>query len=167
MNVANLYVSKGLVANADIKRPQSIRVTVTTTDIRTNIANLYWQNVDANGKAADVFAEANLVFGDATEWLSTWAPMTHLVQGRIDALDAQAREGKATRLSHKMAYTLFGKNLVDYHQKYRGMQAVTMNELEAYADVELTKEKGGVWTVPPYFIDSGKYIELANDSNIG
>ena len=53
-----------------------------------------------------------------------------------------------------MAYLLFASSLVDYGHKYRGMQSVVMHELEAFADVRLTTENGGVWTVPPNFIDS-------------
>ncbi|KAL9032412.1 MAG: hypothetical protein Q9214_007981, partial [Letrouitia sp. 1 TL-2023] len=56
-----------------------------------------------------------------------------------------------------MAYRLFA-NLVDYAEKYRGMHAVTLNDYEAYADVVLTKEKSGTWTVPPYFIDSVAHL---------
>ena len=56
-----------------------------------------------------------------------------------------------------MAYSLFATNLVDYATKYRGMQAVTLNGLEAYADVTLSTEKGSVWTVPP-FIDSVAHL---------
>lgn len=55
-----------------------------------------------------------------------------------------------------MAYTLFAQNLVDYADKYRGMQAV---ELEAFADVTLKQVHGGSnYTVPPYFIDSVAHL---------
>lgn len=122
------------------------------------MANLCWQNVDADGNADDNFATASIYYGDAVEWRNSWMPVTHLVQGRIDALEQMASEGKANRLSHKMAYTLFANNLVDYADKYRGMQAVTIHELEAFADVQLTTEKGGTWTIPPYFVDSVAHL---------
>jgi acyl carrier protein len=57
-----------------------------------------------------------------------------------------------------MAYGLFGSNLVDYAEKYRGMQSVVMHELEGFADVQLTTKESGVWTVPPYFIDSVAHL---------
>jgi monodictyphenone polyketide synthase len=53
-----------------------------------------------------------------------------------------------------MAYLLFASNLVDYATKYRGMQSVVLHDMEAVADVTLSPEKGGTWTLPPYFIDS-------------
>lgn len=57
-----------------------------------------------------------------------------------------------------MTYTLFASKLVDYAEKYRGMQSVVMHELEGFADVQLTTKESGVWTVPPYFIDSVAYL---------
>lgn len=57
-----------------------------------------------------------------------------------------------------MAYTLFASNLVDYAEKYRGMQSIVMHELEGFADVQLTTKESGVWTVPPYFIDSVAHL---------
>lgn len=57
-----------------------------------------------------------------------------------------------------MAYLLFASSLVDYAPKYRGMQSVVMHELEAFADITITTEKSGVWTVAPYFIDSVAHL---------
>jgi iterative type I PKS product template protein len=57
-----------------------------------------------------------------------------------------------------MAYLLFASSLVDYADKYRGMQSVMLHELEAIANITLTKDKGDVWTLPPYFIDSVAHL---------
>ncbi|KAK4894383.1 Non-reducing polyketide synthase PKS8-1 [Elasticomyces elasticus] len=68
-----------------------------------------------------------------------------------------------------MAYTLFANNLVDYAEKYRGMQSVVIHDLEAYAEVQLrTKEDVAKSMVPPHFIDSvahlAGYIMNCSDS---
>ena len=154
MNVANLVVSKGLIAQNNDKTPQMIQVTVTTADIHSGIIDLTWQNVDNDGNVHEPFATANIFYGDASEWLSSWCSIAHFVHGRIETLERLAAEGKANRFSRNMAYTLFASNLVDYAEKYRGMQSVVMHELEGFADVQLTTKESGVWTVPPYFIDS-------------
>jgi iterative type I PKS product template protein len=162
-----LVVSKGLVAQKDRTKPQLLRVALETEDINTNHGSLHWYNVQANGESEEEpFAVADVYYGDAEEWLSSWSPITHLVQGRIDSLKSMASEGTANRFSHKMAYTLFANNLVDYAEKYRGMQAVTMHELEAYADVTLKGDGAGTWTVPPHFIDSVAHLAgfIMNDS---
>ncbi|KAH8589374.1 putative polyketide synthase [Bisporella sp. PMI_857] len=154
MNIANLEVIKGLVANNNLESTQLIKVSVSTTDITSNTAELRWYNVPEE----TLFASAELYFGNPDEWLSSWVPATHLVQGRIADLERLAEQGIANRFSHNMAYLLFANNLVDYHNKYRGMQSVVMHDFEAFADIQLTTEKGGSWTVPPYFIDSVAHL---------
>lgn len=158
MNIANLVVTKGLVANSNTTAPQLIRVSAATADMHSGVIDLTWQNVDNNGTASEPFATANILFGDAGQWLSSWAPLAHLVQGRIEALERLAADGLANRLSHNMAYSLFASNLVDYADKYRGMKSVVMHEFEGFADVELTTKEGGIWTVPPHFIDSVAHL---------
>jgi monodictyphenone polyketide synthase len=158
MNMADLEVSKGLVAQKNTETPQLIQVSATVDDIESGIAHLEWRNVSINREVGEPFATAVIHFESAANWLASWIPMTHLIQGRIEALERLAEEGIANRLSHNLAYLLFANNLVDYAEKYRGMQSVVMHELEAFADVTLTKEKGGVWTIPPYFIDSVAHL---------
>lgn len=154
MNFANLVVTKGLVAQTSNKTPQLFQVTAVTSDVRLGVVDLTWQNVDNDGYVHEPFATANILYGDASEWISSWAPFAHLIHGRMEALERLATEGKANRFSRNMAYTIFASNLVDYAEKYRGMQSVVMHELEGFADVQLTTKEGGIWTVPPYFIDS-------------
>lgn len=149
---------KGLVAQKNTKTPQLIQVAITTADIHSGIAHLKWHNVQPSGIVDDPFASAIIYYGGANAWLSSWMPLAHLVQGRIQALERLAEEGIANRFSHSMAYRLFANNLVDYADKYRGMRAVVLHELEAFADIQLTTEKGGNWTVPPYFIDSVAHL---------
>ena len=158
MNVANLIVTKGLVAQNNSKMSQLIRVIATTADIRSSVVDLTWRNIDNDGNVHEPFATANIIYGDANEWLSSWSPITHLIQGRIEALERLTVEGRANRFSRNMAYTLFASNLVDYNEKYRGMQSAVMHELEGFADVQLTTKESGVWTVPPYFIDSVAHL---------
>ena len=158
MTVANLVVSKGLIAQSDHKTPQIIQVTADTTDVYSGVVDLTWQNLDNDGNVHEPFATANIFYGDASEWLSSWTSIAHLIQGRIEALERLVAEGKANRFSHNMAYTLFASNLVDYAEKYRGMQSVVMYELEGFADVQLTTKESGIWTIPPYFIDSVAHL---------
>ena len=158
MNIANLVVTKGLIAQNNNKTPQLIQVTAATADIRSGVVDLTWKNVDNDGNVHEPFATANVFYGDASEWLSSWTSIAHLIHGRIEALERLAAEGKANRFSRNMAYTLFASNLVDYAEKYRGMQSIVMHGLEGFADVQLTTKESGVWTVPPYFIDSVAHL---------
>ena len=159
LDIARLHVERGLVAQSDTKTPQLIRVTAATQDIVNGCIDLTWENIAVTGAVVgDAFATAQLILGKAEDWLASWEPLHHLIAGRIEALDQLASEGKASRLTGNMAYTLFASNLVDYAEKYRGMQRVTLSDYEAYADVQLTTQESGKWTVPPYFIDSVAHL---------
>lgn len=158
MNIAGLEVLKGLVANNNTDTPQLIQVSVATADIHSNTAELKWYNVHADGTVDDPFASATILYGDPAEWLVSWVPSTHLIQGRIQDLERLAESGIANRFTNNMAYLLFANNLVDYASKYRGMHSVVLHDLEAFADVVLSTEKGGSWTVPPFFIDSVAHL---------
>jgi iterative type I PKS product template protein len=154
MNVAGLEVLKGLVANNNADSTQLIQVSVNTDDINSNTAELKWYNMPDR----TLFASATLIYGESVEWLASWVPITHLVESRIHELEHLAESGIANRFTHNMAYLLFANNLVDYANKYRGMRSVVLHDLEAFADVVLTTEKGGSWTIPPHFIDSVAHL---------
>lgn len=160
MTIANLVVREGLVAQKNTGVPQLIQVSIKTDDIDSGVADLEWQNVASDGAtlvSEEPTVMAQIVYGSSADSLARWVPATHLVQGRIEALERLAEQGVANRLSHGMAYQLFANNLVDYADKYRGMQTVVMHGLEAFADITIKTDqdnKGGVWTVPPFFIDS-------------
>lgn len=158
IDIANLVVTKGLVAQKNTKIPQVIQISVTTADIGSGVADITWQNLHSDGGADEPFATANLYYGNPEYWLRSWIPATHLIQGRIEALQALAEQGIANRFSRNMAYRLFASNLVDYAEKYRGIQTVVLHELEAFADIVLTTEKAGTWTIPPHFIDSVAHL---------
>ncbi len=153
MELANTEVHKGLVVQKNVKTPQLIQV-FATADMQTGTVDLKWYNVQANGTVDDSFATASIRYGDATEWLASWVPMAHFVQGRIETLERLAETGEANRFSHKMAYHIWANNLVDYSDRYRGMQSVILYGLEAVADITLSTDEGGTWTISPYFLDS-------------
>lgn len=163
INITNLEVLKGLVANQKQDAPQLIQVRASTDDIDSNTATLTWYNVHAGTPADEPFASATLLYDSPASWLSSWVPMTHLVQGRIQDLERLANAGLANRLSSSMAYQLFANNLVDYASVYRGMQSVVLYGLEAFAEVRLATDSshdghGGNFTVPPHFIDSVAHL---------
>lgn len=77
---------------------------------------------------------------------------------RIQQLEQLAATGVANRFNNAMAYLLFANNLVENAAKYRGIQSVVLHGLQAFADVTLSTEKSGTWTVAPYFIDSVAHL---------
>ncbi|RYP10927.1 hypothetical protein DL764_000363 [Monosporascus ibericus] len=163
INITNLEVLKGLVANQNPNTPQLIQVRVSTDHIDSHTATVAWYNVHGGTPADEHFATATLVYDSPSSWLTTWVPMAHFVQSRIQDLERLAEAGLANRLSNRMAYQLFANSLVDYAAVYRGMKSVVLNGLEAFAEVTLDSgasddAHGGNFTVPPHFIDSVAHL---------
>ncbi|MCJ1307459.1 hypothetical protein MMC25_001105 [Agyrium rufum] len=156
MNMSNLEVSKGLVAQKNPNTPQLIQISA-IADLALGFAELRWFRVEADGQLSEMFASAYIEYGDSSLWLAEWARSAHLVAGRIETLKRMAKEGAANKLSKNLTYRLFN-NLVDYSEKYRGMQTVILNGFEAMAEVELSQETGGNWTVPPNYTDSVAHL---------
>ena len=143
----------GQVTRKDKSKPQLLQLE-TSIDMSTNSMKYNWFNVNSEGvRASDAFAHATVEFEDSTPWKLEWERVSHFVAGRIESLTQMAAEGTANRLSRNMAYTLF-QNVVDYADKYRGMQSVVLHDYEAFADIELTAERHGTWHTPPHWIDS-------------
>jgi hypothetical protein len=86
--------------------------------------------------------------------------MTYPIKVHIRTLEQLAKGGVASRVSDSIAYTLLGKNFVDYATKYCSMRAVTMCDLETFADGQITTKRGGTWTAAPCFIDSVAHLAI-------
>ncbi|KAJ5810983.1 polyketide synthase [Penicillium robsamsonii] len=157
-NIKNMQVKQGLIARKDRSRPQWIQVHA-VADGSTGSVQLFWYALNNQGqRAPDCFATAIAEWGDPVSWHNEWAPTAHLVLGRIETLRQEASVGKANRLSQDLTYSLFG-NLVDYAEKYRGMQSVVLHGMEATAEITLTaNERPDQWTVPPFHIDSVAHL---------
>ncbi|KAF2136059.1 uncharacterized protein K452DRAFT_280560 [Aplosporella prunicola CBS 121167] len=158
MNVSDVEVLHAQVANKSKGSTQPLALEA-QLDLSMSRMSLAWFNVDAKTgtRAAESFATATVRFEDPQAWRAEWDRVTHLVQGRIDALERMAAVGEASRLSKQLAYTLF-KNVVDYAERYRGMDNVVLHEHEAYANITLTPEQHGAWHTPPHWIDSVAHL---------
>ncbi|KAJ0421806.1 hypothetical protein BJY00DRAFT_323073 [Aspergillus carlsbadensis] len=129
-------------------------------DLPTRRMSLAWFNIDpeTGQRAPDSYATGSVRYeSDPEKWRTEWDRMAHLVLGRIEALERMATEGQASQLSKPLAYALF-KNVVDYADRYRGMDRVVIHEYEAFADVTLIPERHGIWHTPPHWIDSVSHL---------
>ncbi|RMD42781.1 hypothetical protein DV735_g2314, partial [Chaetothyriales sp. CBS 134920] len=128
-------------------------------DLDAKAMTLAWfeVNTGTGDRAPEFFASGVVHFEDAEVWRAEWDRVTHLVLGRIEALEQMADDGKASRLSKNLAYAVF-KNVVDYADRYRGMDSVVLRDYEAFADITLVSERHGTWHTPPHWIDSISHI---------
>ncbi|KHN97625.1 Beta-ketoacyl synthase [Metarhizium album ARSEF 1941] len=154
MNVCNLEVLHAQVASK-VKGAWQPLALEADLDLDKQYMSLAWFNVnpDTAEREAEHFATAGVRFEDAASWTAEWNRSTHLVLGRIEALQQLANDNKANRISKRMAYTLF-KNVVDYSEQYRGIDSMILHEYEAVADVTLVNDRHGTWHTPPHWIDS-------------
>lgn len=157
MNFGDLEVLHAQIAQKDTSSAQLLQVEA-KIDLAAQATTIRWFNVSGEGvRAEESYASAIVRYEDPASWQSEWDRVAHLVNGRIQALSEMAARGTANKLSKNMTYNLF-KNVVDYTDKYRGMQTVVLDQLEAYADITLVPERHGVWHTPPHWIDSVFHI---------
>lgn len=159
MDVADIEVLHATVASPakNITQPLFLDAHL---DLSTRRMSLAWFNIDPStgGKALESYASGAVRFESNPEiWQTEWDRMAHLIIGRIEALERMALENKASQLSKALAYALF-KNVVDYADRYRGMDRVVIHDYEAFADITLIPERHGVWHTPPHWIDSVSHL---------
>lgn len=153
MNVSDMEVLHAQVAQSDKSGAQLLMLEA-NIDLAAQAMIVHWYNVSVDGtRSENSFASATVLFEDPAAWQSEWERVEHFVKGRIEALSRMAVDGTANKLSKNMTYNLF-KNVVDYTDKYRGMQSVVLDEHEAFADISLVPETHGTWHTPPHWIDS-------------
>jgi iterative type I PKS product template protein len=156
MNVSHMQVPKSLIARADGKS-QILRLTAKLNAAKGS-AELLFSSGD--GPAKVNHATCQVIFGDSEKYLSDWARNAYLIQSRIDWLREAEVKGNAHKIGRGLAYKLFAA-LVDYDQKYRGMEEVILRSetMEATSRVVFqTTENDGNFMCSPYWIDSVAHI---------
>lgn len=153
MNVTNMKVVHAQIAQKDVSRAQLLQIEA-EIDLAMRTTNIHWYNLSEDGfRSEESFASATVLYEEPTAWHAEWRRATHLLNDRIEVLSRMAADGTADKLSKRMTYTLF-KNVVDYTDRYRGMQSVVLNGYEAFADIILNPDRHGTWHTPPHWIDS-------------
>ena len=105
-NVGELEVLHATVASPAKNNTQLLYLDA-HLDLSTQRMSLSWFNVDpATGdKAAESYATGSVRFeNNAEKWKTEWERMTHLILGRIEALERMAAEGQASQLSKALSY---------------------------------------------------------------
>ncbi|UKZ82677.1 Type I Iterative PKS [Trichoderma virens FT-333] len=123
--------------------------------------NLYTANADGTRKSDKAFATATVFYENAQAWQDEWQIASHLVAARANSIwkaaagEELSANSNVSTFSQSAAYQLFA-NVVDYGERYRGMQRVALaaDTQEATADVVLDIDRHGTWHTPPHWIDS-------------
>lgn len=155
-NICNMEVPKPLIAKMP-PPPEGQHIQLeATADFETGQAKLTWRSVTPEGKKIQEHAHCVVKFESTSDWQESWDMAKYMVQSQIDILKQKLATGGAHSVLRGMAYKLF-KALVNYDEKYRGMQEVIINgqDTEATASIKFqTKPEDGNFVCAPYWIDS-------------
>ena len=155
MNCGEMEVVKPLMVKEVSTEPHVLQVTV-TTNLMENLATLRYASVDVRGKETLLHATCTVAYEDRAGWVSDWATMAYLIEGRIETLKTRVAENKADQISRGLAYKLFS-TLVQYDAKFQGMEEVIFDSknFEATSRVKFqTGENDGTFFCSPFWIDS-------------
>ena len=148
LNLQNFEYHEPMVARKSTDQKQMMRTeAILRSD--SNMAVFRWYNVDTD----HWYASGAITFENSDAWMADWSRSTHLITSRIDCLQEAAKSGRASKLSHQLAYKLFA-NLVDWSEVYKGVQTVCLDRMEAYAEVQLSTKGTGEWYIPPWHMES-------------
>src|SRR5579871_4667255 len=148
MNLQNFEYNQPIVAQKSTHLEQKIH-TEATLDPFSNRIHFRWLNTETD----HWYSYATIDFENVDFWIADWARTAHLLTCRIDSLKELADTGQASKLSRQLAYRLFA-NLVDFSEPYQGMQSVVLNQMEAFADIQLSLNDGGKWYITPWHMES-------------
>ncbi|RDL30666.1 Thiolase-like protein [Venustampulla echinocandica] len=155
-NVAHMAVPKSLILKPNAT--SHILTLSATIDTSLRRANLIFSS--GSDKEKVEHANCTVFFGAREEYLSEWNRQAYLIQSRVDWLKDAEAKGQAHKIGRGLAYKLFAA-LVDYDQKYRGMEEVILHSanMEATSRVVFqTTAADGSFFCSPYWIDSVAHI---------
>ncbi|KAK6592490.1 beta-ketoacyl synthase [Botrytis cinerea] len=156
VDVGRMKVPKSLIADPDGKS-QVITLTATINAANGRADLIFSTGTD---KTRVEHANCQVYFGDTEEYHADFQRTAYLIQSRIDWLQEAERSGKASKINRGLAYKLFAA-LVDYDQKYQGMEEVILDSMKMEATSRVvfqTTEKDGTFRCSPYWIDSVAHI---------
>lgn len=156
LDVGRMKVPKPLIADPQGKS-QVLTLTATINAAIGRADLLFSTGTD---KARVEHANCQVFFGDTEEYHAEFQRTAYLIQSRVDWLQEAERNGKASKISRGLAYKLFAA-LVDYDQKYRGMEEVILDSMKMEATSRVvfqSTEKDGTFKCSPFWIDSVAHI---------
>ncbi|KAK8115100.1 conidial yellow pigment biosynthesis polyketide synthase [Apiospora kogelbergensis] len=155
-NVSHMEVPKTLIFDTKAKS-QILRMSV-KADAAQGYADLTWTTGEGAQKAEH--ANCKVYFGNNDEWLGEFDRVSYLIKSRVEALKAAEQRGDASKIGRGLAYKLFAA-LVDYDQRYRGMESVILDSATCEATAKVvfqTSPEDGTFHTAPYWIDSVCHI---------
>lgn len=155
MDVCSMEVSKPLMLASGSAKPQLLQISAVANN---KSVQLGFFSVSEQGKKLLDHAKCLVKYGKIEKWLSKWNQNRYLIEGRIQGLENNLRAGRgAHQIGQGLAYKLF-KAMVNYDEKYRGMDEIILDSANFEAVSKVTfkcgESTGGTYFLNPRWIDS-------------
>lgn len=154
MDVANMRITKPLIANQDLKS-QLLR-TSASVDWNTQIAVLKFDSVSLEGKHFSNHATCDVKYGNGNDWKAEWQRSAYMIRPCLQRLEEDVSQGRSHKLKRGMAYRVFS-SMVEYGNSYKGFEDVVLDSagLEGTARIKFqTSEDDGDFFFSPYWVDN-------------
>lgn len=159
MNCGDMEVMKPLILKESSNESQILQVTM-NVNLDKGEAKFRYVTVNSEGIETVTHATCTVTYEDGVSWVAGWATNAYLIEGRIETLRHQLTTNKADQISRGLAYKLFAA-LVQYDEKYQGMEEVILNSknFEATSRVKFQSgDKDGTFFLSPFWIDSLSHL---------
>ncbi|KAF2858089.1 putative polyketide synthase [Piedraia hortae CBS 480.64] len=142
---------------SDAETSQLLRVSANADWARGEVRLKFFGHNNKTQRKVD-HATATVIVTSNQRWVQEWKRHAYLIESRIESLHEAVDRGNAHKLKSGLAYLLFSK-LVDYEQRYKGMQEVILDsdKLEATSRVVFQVPNEG-YVYNPCWIDSLGHI---------
>lgn len=155
MDVCSMEVSKPLMLASESAKPQLLQISAVANN---KSVQLEFFSVSEQGKKLLDHAKCLVKYGKTEKWLSKWNQNRYLIEGRIQGLENNLKAGRgAHQIGQGLAYKLF-KAMVNYDEKYRGMDEIILDSANFEAVSKVTfkcgESTGGTYFLNPRWIDS-------------
>ena len=155
MNVVNLQMTSPVVMPLERPTGSKMLQIVGEADLGSNSVHLRMGTQDDRSGGFHTQVTCEVIFGDSNSWAQVWNKNAYLILERMKDLEREV--GRTTsRISHEMIYKLFS-NVVQYDDRYQGMQEVIVDSQKLEAVVSLVLYEGkdaGKFFCSPLWLDN-------------
>jgi iterative type I PKS product template protein len=156
MNVVKLEMTSPVLMPVERPVESKMLQVVGEANLASNSVELRVGILDDRSAALQPHASCQIVFGDSDSWAQTWNKNAYLILERMKDLERGVLGGTTSRISHEMVYKLFA-NVVQYDERYQGMQEVIVDSQKLEAIVSLALYQGldaGTFFCSPLWLDN-------------
>ncbi|KAJ5566509.1 hypothetical protein N7535_008147 [Penicillium sp. DV-2018c] len=156
MNVVKLEMTSPVLMPVERPTEPKMLQVVGEANLASNAVDIRVGMLDDQSGTLQPRASCRIVFGDSDSWAQMWNKNGYLILERMEDLKRGVLAGTTSHISHEMVYKLFA-NVVQYDERYQGMQEVIVDSQKLEAVVSLALYQGadaGTFFCSPLWLDN-------------